>query len=910
MLRGLSLFAAVAAAAATSTPSALTLAVSSTSPSPLFTVWPSYLSVNVDTASLTNSLDFDDPVFVALAAQLRNASAGRPLQFRIGGGTADAACFTGAGGPAGNCTGSTLSPPIPSCSTCINDAYLASIARFQAATDVSLVFDFNAVLRSNATAPWDPSNAELLLARMASTGMPFGALQLGNEPELWVRRNLTVTGTQLGQDLRTLAGLVAASGLPNAAAIPFLGPSACCDHSSDFLLDYIAAAGDALAALDFHTYPIGRLGTNKSCDLPAYPNVTAWREGLDPALALYASIRDKSAQPALPLVLGETATSADGGCADYSNRFVAGGEFIYTLARAGEMGVSQVNRQDLVGFSGPTEPSQYALAGPAGWSSGSAALAGNVHPDYFTALLWRQLVGERVLASALHSSPAVTQADAHVWCGAEPDGTGVLSFTNYADAPATLALVDSGSGAALPTLPRTEYVLSSVPTPGTLPVNLTGDALYLNGLLLGVDAGGRVLPSLPLPGAAGAAQTITLPPWTYGYMVLPGPFAACTGTAAAAEAAAAAAGERGPRPAAAAGTSLLTKTKTSSRSGTSAVPPSFTASLGPEVVLPYPSPHPYQFPDSAFALLPDQDGTGRILFWTDGNGYRVTDSCNTSSIVPLCTPSPLTPVVRPTTSNSSAYDANGNWVLAAFRPFGNATLAAFSHVENHNFPCGGSYGEWNGGAVLRSDDDGVTWAKTGLAVGDPQPCSGAFGGTGYSSILSHPDGGYIAWGGCSAFRSLDPLGSPGTWRRNGGPGGPTSFGEPGFNGSSTCLPGLSPNICCPIVHFNTYLNAYVAVWTQWGVNNTLFMAASEDGLTWGPSSVLLTTEGERAVGYGQVFGHASSSTAGATATLAYAAAPPTSGYPRDFVVRSIVFVEGEGEEGEGEGVQVRVGGRK
>lgn len=483
-------------------------------PTGLFTVWPTYLSLNIDTASLTNSMDFSDAALIALAQQVVSSGGpGAALQLRIGGGTADAACYTGPAGPAGNCTFS------PTCTTCINDAYLDQIAGFQRATGVALVWDFNAIDRTPDNA-WDPSNARAMLARITSQGIQLTGVQLGNEPELWVRRNITVNGTQLGLDVLALSALLAAAYPPPAAVPMILGPSACCDKTPGFLSDYLAAAAARapLSALDFHVYPIGRSGANKSCELDNYFNVSAWG-GLDAQISQYARVRDAGPVPTLPLVLGETATSADGGCAGYSNRFISGGEFLYTLGRAAELGVSQVNRQDLVGFSGPTEPSNYALAGLPGWTSGSAALASNVHPDYFTAVLWKQTVGDVVLSSTLAGDDsALVQVVGKVWCSRGGGGSVTVVFVNYNPEGVALGVVGVPTGT-----PRVEYVLTSVSDPWGAPPSLNSDTVYLNGAALSVDPGTGRLPTMPIPGKAVPASGpgVVMPAWSYGFLVFP-----------------------------------------------------------------------------------------------------------------------------------------------------------------------------------------------------------------------------------------------------------------------------------------------------------------------------------------------------------------------------------------------------
>jgi hypothetical protein len=262
------------------------------------------------------------------------------------------------------------------------------------------------------------------------------------------------------------------------------------------------------------------------------------------------------------------------------------------------------------------------------------------------------------------------------------------------------------------------------------------------------------------------------------------------------------------------------------------------------------------------------------MFWSDGRTWRVVGPGK----FPTNTPNPVTAVLG--AGDKGTYDANGNWLLATFR-LNSSTLIGFSHVENHGFDCPGSYAEWNAGAVVSSNDDGISWTRLGLAIHDPQPCKPTFGGAGYSSILQQADG-FLAYGGCTAYRSAS--GSPGTWLRwlNG------SFSSPGINGTSSCLSGVPQNTCCPIVTFNSYLKAYVMIYTTWSNNHTFYITLSTDGINFGPSQILLEVAEPRAIAYGQLIGDSNSST-GRIATLAYAAAPPTSSHPRDFVYRQITF---------------------
>lgn len=229
--------------------------------------------------------------------------------------------------------------------------------------------------------------------------------------------------------------------------------------------------------------------------------------------------------------------------------------------------------------------------------------------------------------------------------------------------------------------------------------------------------------------------------------------------------------------------------------------PSGTVSwtLGPEVVQRYADHHPRQDPDSAFPVLSGMapaagNGTAqRLMFWTDGTTYRAEGTAALGSF-PVTTHPPA-PVLL--SGPTGSYDGNGNWLLAAFRLGGpaSAELVGFTHAENHVWRCQGSgYGEWNSGAVVRSTDDGKSWAQEGLAVADTQPCNATFGGAGYSSVVpAYGRLAFVGYGGCGAYASSDPRGAAGSWMRWNG----STFSDPGVNNTGStarhCLPGAT----CP-----------------------------------------------------------------------------------------------------------------
>ena len=303
-----------------------------------------YLSVNIDSGSLANNLSFVDP---ALRELTRNLVRAAPTQLRIGGGAADNLAFTGPRGARGHCGG-----VMPGIDVCVDAAYVDEIMDFVAATGVELVWDLNCASRDVANA-WNATNSIALLDHIAASdnknGLPT-AWQLGNEVEDWYKHSPpnNLTGAALARDYAALRVLLAERSMLSQIVY---GPDACCEERRPILEDFARAAASAspplVAAVTVHAYPIPR-AANDSCLIAAYTSKAAM-ETLRPGLISYAAAVSPLRAVGVPIVLGETATSAHGGCDGLSNAFVAGFTFIYELGIVGEAGFSQLNRQDLVG---------------------------------------------------------------------------------------------------------------------------------------------------------------------------------------------------------------------------------------------------------------------------------------------------------------------------------------------------------------------------------------------------------------------------------------------------------------------------------------------------------------------------------------------------------------------------------
>jgi len=134
-----------------------------------------------------------------------------------------------------------------------------------------------------------------------------------------------------------------------------------------------------------------------------------------------------------------------------------------------------------------------------------AGMEYNPHPDWYTMVLFKQLVGLMPLGGVGLTGDAgeIGNLDPHVWCGSQK-GTVVFIYGNGGGD----VQVTSVSGLNLS--PRTEYFLTAP--------NMTADEIHLNGnmMTVGTDA---MLPEYPIPGKQATSTPLVLPANSYGYVV-------------------------------------------------------------------------------------------------------------------------------------------------------------------------------------------------------------------------------------------------------------------------------------------------------------------------------------------------------------------------------------------------------
>ena len=221
-------------------------------------------------------------------------------------------------------------------------------------------------------------------------------------------------------------------------------------------------------------------------------------------IAVYSIHKWQNALPSnesVKMVLSETATAADGGCPNMSNRFAAGFYWVHMLGELGDQKLHQVYRQDLVGFSGIGGGSSYALAGPPGWYNEDVQGALTPNPDFFITALQRRLVGSKRFEVKGDDEDKIL----HAACS-KNEGV-VLSFTNILNDTLRIDIHYDDEWSDSDDINLDMYVFTA---PNG---NLTSDVIELNGNSLALDFDAPLLPSTV------HTRSLALPAYSYGYIV-------------------------------------------------------------------------------------------------------------------------------------------------------------------------------------------------------------------------------------------------------------------------------------------------------------------------------------------------------------------------------------------------------
>jgi hypothetical protein len=350
------------------------------------------------------------------------------------------------------------------------------VVDFAQAVDARIVTSFAISAGSrDAAGIWRPEQASRLVAFTRSIGGRIAAAEFMNEPDLAAMGGAPAgyDASAYGRDFRIFYAFMKQA-TPDTA---ILGPGTVGEPA--VASDLLAASASGIDAVSYHYY--GTL--SQRCIGMSSPEAALsedWLSRTDRTLVSYKSLRDRFA-PGKPIWLTETAEAACGGD-PWAASFLDTFRYLDQLGRLARAGVQVVMHNTLAA-------SDYGLLDETTLTP---------RPDYWGALLWRQLMGTTVLNAGLS-----VQSGLHVYAhcqSAVPGGVALLVINPDRDAAHALMLPAAS----------VRYTLDAA--------NLLDEQVRLNGRLLTLSADGE-LPAIA--GEATAADTMSFAPASITFLAVP-----------------------------------------------------------------------------------------------------------------------------------------------------------------------------------------------------------------------------------------------------------------------------------------------------------------------------------------------------------------------------------------------------
>jgi hypothetical protein len=262
---------------------------------------------------------------------------------------------------------------------------------------------------------WTPDQARSLLDFTSSAGGHVVAAEFMNEPNVAAAGIAPVANdaAAYGRDFKTFLGFIK----QQFPAMMILGPGMA--GATDLAPRLLAASGPGIDVVSYHQYAT----LSERCTGKAAPDAMLsehWLARTDQTLNFYRLLRD-SFEPGKPIWLTETADAACGGNRSDAT-FLDTFRYLDQLGRLAKAGVEIVMHNTLAA-------SDYGL------------IDENTlvpRPNYWGALLWRQLMGRTVLESRVP-----IQLGLHVYAHCQhktSGGVSLLIINNDRDAPHSLTL--------------------------------------------------------------------------------------------------------------------------------------------------------------------------------------------------------------------------------------------------------------------------------------------------------------------------------------------------------------------------------------------------------------------------------------------------------------------------------------
>jgi hypothetical protein len=350
------------------------------------------------------------------------------------------------------------------------------VVKFSQAVDARIVTSFaiGPGARDGAGV-WTPDQARRLLTYTKSIGGDIAAAEFMNEPDL-----VSISGAPPGFDAAAYGRdfkVFLAFARQAAPGMMILGPGTAGDAAA--VQNLLAASGPGLDVFSYHFY--GALSERcVGAQAPDRALSEDWLSRTGKALAFNQALRARF-EPGKPIWLTETAEAACGGNR-WAATFLDTFRYLDQLGRLARAGVAVVMHNTLAA-------SDYGLLDDA---------TRKPRPNYWGALLWRQLMATGVLEPGL---PIQSGLHVHAHClRGTPGGVALLVINTDRDAPHGLTMTDATQ----------RYTLDAA--------SLEDGSVRLNGIALSLTEAG----DLPrLAGMATAAGEVMFAPATITFLAVP-----------------------------------------------------------------------------------------------------------------------------------------------------------------------------------------------------------------------------------------------------------------------------------------------------------------------------------------------------------------------------------------------------
>jgi len=412
--------------------------------------------------------EYRPPIDLANSRLRRLAAALAPAFMRISGTWANATFFAD--------SDSAPSTPPAGFSGILTRPQWRGVIDFSQAVGAQIVTSFaTSPGTRDAAGVWTPDQARPLLAYTRAVGGSIAAAEFMNEPDLAAMGGAPAgyDAAGYGRDFKVFHSFVK----ENFPEIMILGPGAAGETAaaSDLL---VASGPEGVDAISYHHY--GTL--SERCTGTSAPEAAlseGWLSRTDQTLNFYRLLRDKF-EPGKPIWLTETAEAACGGNR-WDATFLDTFRYLDQLGRLAKAGVRVVMHNTLAA-------SDYGLLDEKTLTP---------RPNYWGALLWRQLMGNVVLDSGVP-----VQAGLHIYAHCQrgtPGGVALLVINATRDTPRSLTIPNASE----------RYTLDAA--------TLRDTTVRLNGSALGLNARDDLPRITGVPMAAGA---LTFAPATITFLTM------------------------------------------------------------------------------------------------------------------------------------------------------------------------------------------------------------------------------------------------------------------------------------------------------------------------------------------------------------------------------------------------------